>query len=314
MMNFRFRFQVIVPLVCLAIATASGQNPVTAAQGTDIRKIADIAYAATDDERQMLDLYLPAESTSDDSLPLLVWIHGGAFYEGSKAFCPLKPLVDKGYAVASINYRLAPKWQFPIQIEDCRAAIAWLYSHAAEYAIDPSRIGICGESAGGLLAGLLGTNPTPESSFESSPIKAIVALCAPSDITQTRVSEEEIAALFASRDPVKVKQAEMIRWGQRVLSNFLGGPLKEKQDLAKAASPLYHVTSDDVPMLLIHGDKDDLVPISQSELFAEELRAHHVPVEFHVIKGAGHGFGQPSKEIMGYLSCFFDSYLKKEDS
>src|SRR4051794_7366508 len=118
----------------------------------------DIAYVANRHPRQQLDLYLPNAS---QKLPLIIWIHGGAFRMGSKEGLefdqvPLEYLA-RGYAVASINYRLSQHALFPAQIEDCKAAVRWLRTHAQQFNLDADRFGAWGPSAGGHLAAMLGT-------------------------------------------------------------------------------------------------------------------------------------------------------------
>ena len=116
----------------------------------------DLTYVEGGHERNRLDLYLPEKA--EGRLPLIVWIHGGAWYAGSKTDpSPAMAMVGKGYAVASINYRLSQHAVFPAQIEDCKAAIRWLRANAGKYNLDPERIGVWGLSAGGHLVALLGT-------------------------------------------------------------------------------------------------------------------------------------------------------------
>ena len=115
----------------------------------------DLTYAVQDDKPLTLDLYLPPGTGPH---PLVVWVHGGAWYEGSKEHCPAVPLTGRGYAVASINYRLSREALFPAQIHDCKGAIRWLRAHAIGYGLDAGRIGAWGESAGGHLVALLGTS------------------------------------------------------------------------------------------------------------------------------------------------------------
>src|SRR4029077_7199543 len=103
-----------------------------------------------------LDLYLP--KSADGPLPLVVWVHGGAWRAGSKEQTPALFLLTRGYAVASINYRLSQHARFPAQIEDCKAAIRWLRAHAEEYNLAPDHFGAWGASAGGPLVALLGTS------------------------------------------------------------------------------------------------------------------------------------------------------------
>jgi acetyl esterase/lipase len=99
-----------------------------------IKVLPDLQYIENGHERNRLDLYLPEKA--EGQLPLVVWIHGGGWEGGSKEGCPAISLVSKGYAVASINYRLSQHAVFPAQIEDCKAAIRWLRANAAKYHID----------------------------------------------------------------------------------------------------------------------------------------------------------------------------------
>ena len=116
----------------------------------------DLEYARVGEKSLLLDLYLPPEGESP--WPVIVWIHGGAWRTGNRADPPALFLVERGYAVASISYRLSREAIFPAQIHDCKAAIRWLRARAGEYDLDPARIGVWGASAGGHLAALLGTS------------------------------------------------------------------------------------------------------------------------------------------------------------
>ena len=116
----------------------------------------DIEYGHVEDKSLLLDLYLP--TNAQEPLPLVVWVHGGAWSGGDKAPCRAAWLVDRGYAVASVNYRLSREAIFPAQVHDCKAAIRWLRANAAEHGIDGEHIGVWGSSAGGHLVALLGTS------------------------------------------------------------------------------------------------------------------------------------------------------------
>lgn len=152
----------IAVLLALVAAGASGQ------ERAGVRALKDIAYVPEGHARQKLDLYLPA-AEPNAPLPLIVWVHGGAWQAGSKEGCPAVGFVGKGYAVASINYRLSRHAIFPAQIQDCQAAIRWLRVHADEYRIDPNRFGVWGASAGGHLVALLGVCNVP---VRSGPVRA----------------------------------------------------------------------------------------------------------------------------------------------
>jgi len=121
---------------------------------TGLAAYRDLAYVPGGHERQKLDLYVPA--AGEGPFPLIVWIHGGSWTYGSKEDCVPVPWALKGYAVASVNYRLSQDAAFPAQIEDCKAAIRWLRAHAREYRLDRDRLIAWGDSAGGHLAALLG--------------------------------------------------------------------------------------------------------------------------------------------------------------
>src|SRR5262249_14303131 len=121
--------------------------------GTKVVK--DIAYVPGGGPRQTLDLYVPQ---ADGPLPLIIWVHGGGWQGGSKdGLNPALPLLAKGFAVASVHYRLSNQAVFPAQIQDCKAAVRWLRGHAKEYNLDADRFGAWGASAGGHLVTLLGT-------------------------------------------------------------------------------------------------------------------------------------------------------------
>ena len=116
----------------------------------------DLVYARAGAKDLLLDLYLPEGAPRP--LPLVVWIHGGGWRNGAKEQTPARRLVERGYAVASINYRLSGEAIFPAQIHDCKAAVRWLRANAAKYGLDAGRVAAWGSSAGGHLVALLGTS------------------------------------------------------------------------------------------------------------------------------------------------------------
>lgn len=202
----------------------------------------DLEYANVDGQSLKLDLYVP--ETTDDKPPLLVWIHGGGWTKGSKSqFNPMFVcLTAEGYAAASIDYRLSGLTSHPKQIHDCKGAIRWLRANADKYGYDVTRIGVGGGSAGGHLVLLLGLSSDIEglegdvggNTEQSSQVDAIVDLFGPSALE-----------LFA-------KKSDHFR------------PNKTPE-LLKSASPVTYLTKDDPPLLVFHGDNDQLVPLSQSE-------------------------------------------------
>lgn len=238
---------------------------------TGVRAYKDLAYVPKGHKRQNLDLYVP--EGREGPLPLIVWIHGGAWKHGSKEYCPPLPWVEKGYVIASINYRLCQHAQFPAQIEDCKAAIRWLRAHAREYKIDPDRIVAWGDSAGGHLASLLGTaGDVPEweqgHPVGSSRVQVVIDWYGRADLA------------CVSTDPA---------YADSPIAMLLGGSGPGVKDQAEDASPIHYVSKDDPAFLIMHGDKDGVVPVEQSLAFTSALREAGVKVKLVVLKGAGHG-------------------------
>ena len=261
----------------------------------------NLEYVPAGHERHKLDLFLP--KGVNGPLPLLVWVHGGGWKNGSKDGCPplRKGYAQRGYAVASINYRLSGHAVFPAQIQDCKAAIRWLRAHAVEYGIDPKRIGVWGSSAGGHLVALLGTSGDVKefdvggNLDQSSRVQAVCDYYGPTDFE-----------VF-----VTTPRYESHASGSSPEALLIGGAVLENKEKARRVNPIEYVSKDDPPFLIVHGDEDRTVPLNQSSLLYEALKKAGRDVRFHTIHGAGHGrpgFGAPEIEEM--VRRFFDAKLK----
>jgi acetyl esterase/lipase len=287
----------------MAAAQQPGQPPKGQSKGDtalkDTKVFRNLAYIEGGHERNRLDLYLPEKA--DGRLPLIVWIHGGAWMAGSKTDpSPAFMMVRKGYAVASINYRLSQHAVFPAQIEDCKAAIRWLRANADKYHLDPDHIGVWGASAGGHLVALLGTTANVKqwdghggNLDQSSRVQCVVDWFGPT----------ELASMGAEGDPPGSPVALLV-----------GGPAQENKDKVRKASPLTYVDKNSAPFLILHGDKDDIVPPKQSELLADALKKAGVEVTLQVVEGNGHGgpgFGSP--ENWKLTDDFFAKHLQKKE-
>jgi acetyl esterase/lipase len=256
-------------------------------------------------ERNDLDLFLPKDD-GKSLRPAVIVIHGGAWRGGDKKDMRIlaEPLAQRGYVVAAINYRLAPKWSYPAQLDDCQRAVRWLRKNAKEFRVDPKRFGAAGASAGGHLALLLGTREVrddsdPDLKGISSKVQCVLSIFGPTDFTDERYIQ-------ASRNPV----------AGRALVDFLGKPYDEAPEVWKEASPIHHVSPDDAPTFIIHGDQDLLVPLDQSVKFAEALKKVGIEVQLVVIKGMGHGPTTPEQreefmKAVGQALEFFDRHLKR---
>ncbi len=249
----------------------------------------DIAYVPGGHERQKLDLYLPQQADPSGKRPLLVWVHGGAWLGGNKNNPPALRFVEKGYAVASINYRLSQHALFPAQIEDCKAAIRWLRANAGTYGYDPNRIGVWGASAGGHLVALLGTTGDVKefdvgpNAGVSSRVQAVCDFFGPTDFT--KMSSFPSAMKHDAPDAPEAK--------------LIGGPVQENKDKVQRANPIAYVTKDDPPFLIVHGDKDPLVPHNQSEILLAALQKVGVEARLYTVTGGGHGgFKDPQVDLL----------------
>ena len=237
----------------------------------------NIEYAKADDFPLHLDLYLPPKQKT--APPLIVWIHGGGWRNGSKNRCPIVWMAEKGYAVASVQYRLTHTAIFPAQIHDCKGAIRWLRAHADKYGYNAKKIGVAGISAGGHLVALLGTGGDVKelegdiggNLEQSSRVQAVLDMCGPTDFV-LRWKNNRIAVGSETSS----------------VGRLLGGRLSDKQELAKLASPASHVTKDDPPLLIFHGTKDPLVHPRQSEKLRDLYEKTKLPVTLDLIPGGGH--------------------------
>ncbi|HEX4588894.1 MAG TPA: alpha/beta hydrolase [Gemmataceae bacterium] len=267
-------------------------------EGSKVEK--NLAYGPH--ERNKLDIYLPP---GDGPKPLLIWVHGGAWRAGSKdGGNPALRFLDKGYAVAAINYRLSQQALFPAQIEDCKAAVRWLRANAKKYNLDADHFGAWGASAGGHLVALLGTTGDAKdldgdggNRGTSSRVQAVCDWFGPTDFSK----EAEQALPDSAIDRTKPDCPEAL---------LVGGPLAEHPDRVKRANPITYIGKNCPPFLIVHGDKDNVVPVGQSRLLQDALKVAGVESTLLVIPGAGHGSGIGTPDQMRQIEAFFDRQLK----
>jgi acetyl esterase/lipase len=261
--------------------------------GTQVHN--DLEYIAGGHVRNKLDLYLPAKT--ERPLPIVVYIHGGGWAQGDKEGCPAIPLVTKGYAVASINYRFSQHAIFPAQIEDCKAAIRWLRASAKRYNLDAGHIGVWGASAGGHLVALLGTTGgvkplegTGGNLDQSSRVQCVVDWFGPTDFTKMGGWQDK---------------------PESPMARLVGGPVCDHQALAATANPIRYVGKDAAPFLIMHGEEDKLVPMNQSELLDEALRKAGVESTLVRVAHNGHsGPGFTNPENWAKIVDFFHKHLQ----
>ena len=276
----------------------------------EMRRINDIDYVGDANPRQTLDLYIP-EAKTESSYPVVLWIHGGAWRKGSKDR-PGRALKAAGLncAIVSINYRLTSEKSWPVQIHDCKAALRWVKANAKKYHLDAERIVVWGGSAGGHLVAFLGTtqnHPDLDGKLgshteQSTSVKGVINFFGPTDFLVMNHQGSSMDHNAASSPE-----------GQ-----LLGGEVSTLKARAKIASPFHQVSSDDAPILTVHGTKDPLVPYLQGKALDDKLDALKVPSVLLTVLDGGHGRGfGPSvdKAVINFLKHhFFDEALKLKDS
>jgi acetyl esterase/lipase len=283
---------------------AQVNNPVQSFLPKGTITYGNIPYASDTIKKHLLDIYLPASAKTNT--PLLVWIHGGAWNHNDKYADmgymkkTIAAFLDNGFALASIDYRFSTDAVFPALIQDCNQAVEFLYQNAAKYKLDKDKIALVGFSAGGHLASLLAlsNNNNIESFYPgkkkvSFKIKAVIDFYGPSDFLA--MIPKEIPA----NDP------------PNPVSLLLGAHPLQRPDLAKIASPVTYVDKNDPPFLIIHGEKDESVPNTQSALLSAWLKVSGVNNELIIVPGAPH-FGQmfDAEEIQKRIFVFLNSNLK----
>ncbi len=237
-----------------------------------------MSFPTVDGQFERLDVYTPDTPAPVGGYPVMVTIHGGGWRSLDKGAFGLrnaKVFTQDGYVVVSPDYVLSapgkPTW--PVNFEDVQAAVRWVRSHAGTMGYNPDEIVAEGESAGANLAALLGVySPQSGGNGESSAVDAVVAVSTPTDLT-TLYHEKRYAGSAAAE--------------------FLGGSPEQVPANYIAASPIDHISPDDPPMLLIQGQQDGVIPVSQSEEMQTALTAAGVTNELFLVRG-GHGLDFPT--------------------
>lgn len=259
--------------------------------------IPDLVFSVQNDKPLLLDMYLPKNAT--EVLPLIIWIHGGGWRFGDRRLAPelSRYFAARGFAMASIEYRLSGEAVFPAQVHDVKAAIRWLRAHAEQYGFDAERIGLWGSSAGAHLATLVALTGDkaleadnieyPEQSVD---VQAVVNGYGPTDFSQMDAQHKAIPPEAEDPESVRVPPGKKTADADSFESLLIGYPINERPNLVQAANPVNYARPEAPPFLILHGLSDAAVPSHQSELLYEALASHHNDVTLYLVKGLGHGF------------------------
>ncbi|MEP6733935.1 MAG: alpha/beta hydrolase [Chryseolinea sp.] len=298
-------FRVINTIFCIVVVVvANAQVPERVKTWFPERTIFhhNIPYANDTLKKHLLDIYVPANAKGD--VPLVIWIHGGAWMMNDKYADmgymknTVKGFLEKGYALASIDYRHSTTAIFPAQIQDCNAAVEFLYNNAAKYKLNKNKFALIGFSAGGHLASLLALSLNNDvAAFyavkkkPSFKIKLVLDFYGPSDFL----------VMVGGGDPDMKGDP---------ISTLLGASAIRRPDLSNRASPVTYVDAGDPPFFIVNGEKDESVPYQQSVLLQSYLNIAKVPNEITIVKGAPH-YGEmfDVPEIREKLFAFLEKHL-----
>jgi acetyl esterase/lipase len=285
------------------IPALKADNPLSDARlhGAILR---NVPYENVDGRVERLDVYEPSGTPPAGGWPVLVAIHGGGWHKFSKnEYGPriAKQFLPHGFAVVAINYELSTPLSssWPASFEDVTNAVRWIRSDAESLGIDPSKIAAIGESAGGNLAELLGTDPNGplgpgtaplDTSGVSAQVGAVVSFYGPSDLVNL-VDEHAM--------------------GTAAVEEYMGGSPTQVPENYAEASPIDHVSSSAAPMFLVHGTADPIVPFVESKEMVTELSAAGVRNEFVPIPDGEHGleFTPEGIVLVPRIVAFLDSVL-----
>jgi len=255
----------------------------------------DVEYGVGGGHPLMLDLYLPQGRTTASGA--ILFIHGGAWKSGKrgdmKYYCV--KFAEKGYVTATVTYRLIKEAPFPACVQDVKCAVRWLRANAAAYQVDPERIAVSGNSAGGHLALMIGYSDDPSLEGQgghpgvSSRVRAVVDFYGPTDLAADYVRKHEI------------------------LEEFLGGKtFEEAPEVFNLASPLYHLNKNDPPTLIFQGTIDSLVPVAQSDALADKLKELGIDYVYERYEGWPHVMDMAeavNRRCLYQMEQFFGKHL-----
>ena len=259
-------------------------------------RVEDVIYGRKDGLAMTMDVFRPAAGKGNGAG--VIWIVSGGFFSSKGAISPpyVRPLVDRGYTVFAVVHGSQPRYTIPSIVADVNRAVRFIRKHASEYGVDPDRLGVTGASAGGHLSLMLGTagndgDPKAVDPVDREPsrVRAVACFFPPTDFLNYGAPGR---ATLAAKDHAKPFRPAFEYQNLDPATNLwepVTDPAKLRE-ITGAISPITHVTPDDAPTLIIHGDADTLVPLQQSETFVDRLKAAKVDAKLVVKPGAGHGW------------------------
>jgi acetyl esterase/lipase len=307
------RILVLVALSGMFAATA------TAAQEPPFTRQADVIYGRKFGVALTLDVFTPKKDANGAAAIFVV--SGGWFSAHESLDAPAGPpfvnaLVNRGYTVFAVVHGSQPKFTIPEILQDLNRSVRFVRHNAAKYNVDPNRIGIYGGSAGGHLSLMQGTagdkgNPDAKDPVdrESSRVQAVACFYPPTDFLNYGKEGENALGRGILKDYKAPFEFEEYDAKTRTLVPIPDGP--KFLEIGRKIAPVNHVSADDPPTLIIHGDADKLVPIQQAEIFVAKLKEAGVEAKLIVKPGAVHGWPNLDKDL-AHFADWFDAHLKKD--
>jgi acetyl esterase/lipase len=299
----------LLALPLLAVLLAPDDKP------AGFTRTEDVIYGRKHGVALTLDVFTPKGEKNGAGIIFCV---SGGWFSAKQAINPIfvNEFVNRGYVVFAVVHGSQPKYTIPEVLEDMHRAVRFIRTNAGRYGVDPERLGVTGGSAGGHLSLMLGTtgkdgNPSAPDPVDRAPsrVRAVACFFPPTDFLNYG-EKGKVAlgrgTLEAFKAPFDFQEFDPITRSYNLVQDE-----GKRRQIGRQVSPVYHVSKDSAPALIIHGDADKLVPIQQAELFVEKMKEAGVPAELVVKKGAGHGWPNLDKDLKT-LADWFDKYLAKK--
>ncbi len=279
------------------------------------RRDRDVIYGRSYGTALTMDVFYPSGPRNGAGVVVMV---SGGWFSSPESINPAfaQPFTERGYVVFEVVHGSQPKYTIPEILDHVQRAVRYIRAHASEFGVDPEKLGVTGGSAGGHLALMLGLAPEPGDATADDPVQrqpakvgAVACFFPPTDFLnwgkpgQNALELAHLKFVFAAFD--------FRRFDERT-GRFERVSTEEQLRLQRQVSPIYHVSPDDAPVLIIHGDADRLVPLQQAELLIERLKQTGVPCKLIVKHGAGHGWPRLTDDLNVFADWFDEHLLGKK--
>jgi acetyl esterase/lipase len=303
----------IIFSILLALSAAT----LSRGEKAEYTRTEDVIYGRKFGTALTMDVFRPKKDANGAAI---VWVVSGGWFS-SHEHVP-KQFGGGGYTMFAVVHGSQPRYTIPDAVQDLNRAVRYIRFHAADYGIDPDRIGITGGSAGGHLSVMQGMKPAPPDEKSKDPVdrmssrvQAVACYFPPTDFLN--YGEPEKIAWTSTLDwlpaPFEFEKTELAKKGNPFSAHFVKMNAEEQKAIAREVSPIYWVTEKAPPTLIIHGDEDKVVPIEQAQRLIEKLKQAKVPAKLEVRKGRAHGWTDTKPDVELMLDWFNQHLATKKD-